>query len=1254
MRKIFTGLFLSSLLTTGYAQDLAMAPPLGTFLSPVSGCSMSATEAVTIRIFNAGPTLPAGTSFNVSYSINAGAPVVELVTLAAPLVNNTTLTYTFTSTANLATAGTYSFDANVTIAGDIVPGNDTYTGYSVVSSAASNGGTATGGTNVCNANNAGNITLTGTVGNVLNWEYSTDAGVTWVNISNVTTSQSYNDLAVETWYRANVQNASCPIATSTIAIMTIDPTSVGGTTAGGTTPACSGSNSGTITLSGKTGNVLNWEFSTNGGVTWTNIANTTTSNAYSNLTVTTRFRARVQSGSCPAVYSSQRIITVNPASVGGTVSSDATVCSGANTGTLTLSGQTGTVQSWEFSTDGGVSWNTIANTTTSQNYLNLTQTTMYRARVRSNPCSVATSVPATITVVSASNGGTLAADATVCTGANTDTLQVSGYSGSIVGWEYSTDGGTTWNPYASTADTLIYTNLTTTTNYRVEVLAGGCTSAYSNMATITVDTLTVGGTVSGNTTLCASGNSGSLTLSGQNGTIAQWESSTDGGITWNPIANTTTTENYSNLTLTTLYRVQSASGVCPSGYSDTATVTVDPITVAGVVDASTTVCSGNNAGSLNLTGSTGSVLNWEFSTDGGITWITIANTTTTQNYSNIATTTQYRATVQSGVCPSAIATAAVLSIDAQAVGGTLYGGTTVCATSNSGSLTLVGFNASVVGWEFSTDGGVTYSPIANTTPFYNFSNLTGTTDFRVITASGVCPNDTSTIATVQVDSSSTGGSVTANDTVCAGANNGTLVLSGQSGSVVNWEMSNDGGVTWITLANDTLTQSYLNLMNTTTYRAKVKNGVCPAVGSTPATITVNQQSVGGEINASATVCAGQNFGVLNIFGEVGNILDWEMSQDGGVTWTALGNTGTTQSYSNLTDTTWYHAIVQSGICAADTSDLAIINMYPSPVAGFNPDTVCQGSPLTFVNTTTNSVGFITLYNWTFGDGNTSGAVNPIHTYSIFGNINVDLFVMNNFGCTDTVSQIIVVNNLPVADIFAGGPTSFCYGDTVQLFAPFNVNYAYSWNTGETNFQITADTTFDYTVTVTDVTNGCVNTDTEIVNAYPIPVANAGADTTVSLGFGVNLMGSGGISYQWTPATGLDNAFIANPMATPTTTTTYIMEVSNIYGCINSDTVVVSVNNDYLVTVRNVLTPNGDGFNDKWIIENIESYPGNTVYVYNRNGQKVFEGESYMNTWEGTYNNQALPDGTYYYVIEFTDSDVVVKGAVNIISSNTNK
>ena len=1252
MKKLFTGILLFSATFTGFAQnDAVMAAPLGTVISPTTGCALTATETVTIRIFNAGPgTINA--PFDVSYNITG--PIASSATetvLVGSILSNSTFTYSFTATADLSAIGVYSMDANVTVLADPNATNDTYVGYSITNNASSNGGTATGGGNICSGSNSGNVTLVGSVGTVLNWEYSTDMGLTWVNISNTTTSQSYNNLTVETWYRANVQNASCPVATSTIAQMIIDPVSVGGTTSGGTTPACTGANSGTITLSGKVGNVLNWEFSTDGGVTWTNIANTTTSNSYLNLTTTTRFRARVQSGTCPPVYSNQRIIVVSPNSVGGTVNSDATVCSGTNSGTLTLTGHTGTVQSWQYSTDGGATWIWITNTTTTQNYTNLTTTTMYRARVISSPCSVTTSVPATITVTPNSVGGVISSDKTVCELANEDTLVLSGFVGSIIDWENSTDGGLTWSSTGISNDSLIFLNLLTTTNYRVIVQAGACASSNSTIATVTVDNASVGGNLSSDNTVCASLNSGTITLSGQNGTPSNWEFSDDLGATWNTIANTTASQNYNNLTTTTWYRTNVQNGTCPAEFSDTVTITVDPVSVGGTVNSNAVLCAGNNTGVLNLVGETGSVTNWESSTDGGFTWISIANVTTSQAYNNIATNTQFRAIVKSGLCSSTQSGIATLTVDQPSVGGTIFGSTTVCEGVNSGTLTSLGSNGTIQDWESSTDGGLTWNPIGNSSSVENFNNLLLTTDYRVILANGVCPNDTSSLGTVTVDATTVPGSVTADAIVCQNSNSGLLNLAGHTGTILNWEMSNDGGSTWLVLSNSTAIQNYFNLNSSTSYRATVKNGVCPSLASSPANITVNPMTIAGAVNSSTTVCEGLNFGTLSLTGHNGIILSWEFSDDNGTSWNTIANTTTNQNYTNLTDTTWYRAIVQSGICPQDTSSIAFINLYPSPNADFIATTTCSNEAANFVNTTTSTSGFVTLNSWDFGDGNTSTTTNPSHVYSAPGIYSTVLFVMNNFGCTDTAAYSTTVFPSPTAAIFANGPTSFCEGDSVELSSILDVNYSYSWNHGEIANTVFVDSSYNYVLTVTDITNLCTSQDSITIVVFDLPLADAGLDTTVALGFTTVLTGSGGIFYSWTPAADLDNANAQFPIATPTGTTTYVVMVTDINNCTAMDSVVISLTGEEILNVRNIITPNGDGFNDVWHIENILNFPNNNVSVFNRYGQKVYESSGYVNDWGGTYNGDLLPDGSYYYVVELTDSGKVFKGAINIVKSD---
>jgi gliding motility-associated-like protein len=174
-------------------------------------------------------------------------------------------------------------------------------------------------------------------------------------------------------------------------------------------------------------------------------------------------------------------------------------------------------------------------------------------------------------------------------------------------------------------------------------------------------------------------------------------------------------------------------------------------------------------------------------------------------------------------------------------------------------------------------------------------------------------------------------------------------------------------------------------------------------------------------------------------------------------------------------------------------------------------------------------------------------------------------------------------------------------------------------------------------------------DSADVSVLPGPVASAGVDTSVSAGGSIVLQGNGGGFYSWSPSVGLDDANSSNPTATPPYTLTYTLTVTGINGCSDTDAVTVTFVKDFNVIISNVITLNGDGYNDVWNIQNIEYYPENKVSVYNRNGMLVFEQEGYNNSWNGTFNNLQLPDGTYYYVLQFTEGGENVKGAVTIIS-----
>jgi gliding motility-associated-like protein len=159
---------------------------------------------------------------------------------------------------------------------------------------------------------------------------------------------------------------------------------------------------------------------------------------------------------------------------------------------------------------------------------------------------------------------------------------------------------------------------------------------------------------------------------------------------------------------------------------------------------------------------------------------------------------------------------------------------------------------------------------------------------------------------------------------------------------------------------------------------------------------------------------------------------------------------------------------------------------------------------------------------------------------------------------------------------------------------------------------------------------------------------ASPNPEISKGFSsqLNVTGSDLVSYAWSPSTGLSATNIANPIAAPEYTTNYAVTVTNSYGSSTTKYITVVVNEDYFITPHNILTPNGDGENDIWIIENINSYPDNEVVIFDFIGTILLTTKNYKNDWDGQFNNQPLPVGTYYYIIRIGNSRK--KGFITIV------
>ncbi len=173
---------------------------------------------------------------------------------------------------------------------------------------------------------------------------------------------------------------------------------------------------------------------------------------------------------------------------------------------------------------------------------------------------------------------------------------------------------------------------------------------------------------------------------------------------------------------------------------------------------------------------------------------------------------------------------------------------------------------------------------------------------------------------------------------------------------------------------------------------------------------------------------------------------------------------------------------------------------------------------------------------------------------------------------------------------------------------------------------------NYAVKVTK--NGCVST-SDIVKVVGISadekiVLEAGKDTTILAGESVKLKANStnAIYFNWTPASSLSDATIQQPIARPLETTQYTITASNEAGCLVTASVTINVQPP--LYIPNAFSPNGDGLNDDWEIENIGLYTDTTVEVFNRWGNTVFFSKGYSEPWKAEGVEITT---TYSYVIK---------------------
>jgi gliding motility-associated-like protein len=358
-------------------------------------------------------------------------------------------------------------------------------------------------------------------------------------------------------------------------------------------------------------------------------------------------------------------------------------------------------------------------------------------------------------------------------------------------------------------------------------------------------------------------------------------------------------------------------------------------------------------------------------------------------------------------------------------------------------------------------------------------------------------------------------------------------------------------------------------------------------------------------------------------------------------------------------------ITDSGCRSAVTTKALLINYLPKVNFGL-PSVCLPDGRGTFTDSTlVNGATGVFSYLWNFGDAadpNPSTLQNPTHKYSALGPYQVKLKVTTQAGCVDSLTRTLTtVYPQPKAD-FSFTPTEVCLGDPFTFTDISNGSGGtinkWNWNLGDGSAPVTTQTiTKTYSLDSTYKVSlyvfndrGCIS-DTMVKDAvvHPYPKVNAGPDALVLEGGYIILnptVSGTNLSYSWTPAIYLDDPTIKNPKFTPGKDQLYTLKVTGIGGCASSDDVFVQVLK--APVVPNAFSPNGDGINDTWIIEHLESYPGCTIEVYDRYGQRLYHSEGYKKAWDGTVNGKALPVGVYYYIINPKNGRSLLTGSLTIL------
>ena len=586
-------------------------------------------------------------------------------------------------------------------------------------------------------------------------------------------------------------------------------------------------------------------------------------------------------------------------------------------------------------------------------------------------------------------------------------------------------------------------------------------------------------------------------------------------------------------------------------------------------------------------------------------------------------------------------------------------------------------------WDFG-DG----TPLENHTPGSTFGHVfaapgTYTVTMHNVSAAGCLSTDTSALVTISANHSLSLSSANDNQTVCINTQIVNIVYALGGGANNATVTGLPAGLTAIVTGGNilTITGSPTTTVGSPFRYDVITTGNTCVVADTFGFITVQPDHTitltSNPTTIDQSVCVNTAIDDITFDlggGASGPVTFTPAALPPGITSVVVGNVliirGTPTSTAGGPVFNYTITTNGNGCVRANTSFQIQVHPYPVTSFTFDKGSYCIPNALVgFINTTTPAPTSLYTYNWDFGDGSSSNLVGPSHWYATAGPFNVKLtarstVLLNNnvTGCAhDSIISLNVIHPQPKADFVFSKP-GICVGDRVTITdntdGKGGIVNQWFWDLGDGTtdnrnplIYLFRDT-ITYPVKLYSINSFGCNSDTitKPFTVYPFPHVNAGPDKSVLEGGSVLLETvtfANSPQYTWTPDLYLTDGRIARPrVENPKTDMTYRLTVTNNGGCSSSDIVFVKLLK--FPVIPNTFTPNGDGINDTWRIDYLNTYPSNRVQIFTRSGQLIFESRGYDKPWDGTMRGKPMPFDTYYYIIEPGNGRDPITGYVTII------